>query len=169
MGHHGHHPGRPPPRRARRSGGAGRLDGRQEGQAVPERRVRQRPRVLRARHEPRLPQGQVPAGRTEKLGRLLGRQEVSRQSLDAQQRGAHGELPWELLQSAIQPTPQAALANKLVYVPTNPEASKYISPEVSRQLPTYPENVKVAIKPDTVAEADQTAKIQERFTQWLAS
>jgi hypothetical protein len=40
---------------------------------------------------------------------------------------------------------------------------------VSRQLPTYPENQKVAIKPDTVAEADQTAKIQERFTQWLAS
>ena len=43
---------------------------------LPERRVRQRPRLLRARHEPRLPQGQVPAGRTEDVGRLLGRQEV---------------------------------------------------------------------------------------------
>jgi putative spermidine/putrescine transport system substrate-binding protein len=76
---------------------------------------------------------------------------------------------WEFLQFAVQPKPQADFANKLYYGPTNPEAFKYISPEVSRQLPTYPENVKVTIKPDTVAEADQTAKIQERFTQWLAS
>jgi putative spermidine/putrescine transport system substrate-binding protein len=76
---------------------------------------------------------------------------------------------WEFLQFAVQPKPQADFANKLYYGPTNPEAFKYISPEVSRQLPTYPENAKVAIKSDTVAEADQTAKIQERFTQWLAS
>ena len=79
------------------------------------------------------------------------------------------KLAWEFLQFAVQPKPQADFANKLYYGPTNPEAFKYISPEVSRQLPTYPENVKVAIKPDTVAEADQTARIQERFTQWLAS
>jgi putative spermidine/putrescine transport system substrate-binding protein len=79
------------------------------------------------------------------------------------------KLAWEFLQFAVQPKPQADFANKLYYGPTNPDAFKYISPEVSRQLPTYPENVKVAIKPDTVAEADQTAKIQERFTQWLAS
>jgi putative spermidine/putrescine transport system substrate-binding protein len=79
------------------------------------------------------------------------------------------KLAWEFLQFAVQPKPQADFANKLYYGPTNPEAFKYISSEVSRQLPTYPENVKVTIKPDTVAEADQTAKIQERFTQWLAS
>jgi len=85
-------------------------------------------------------------------------------------KGASNRKPaWEFLQFAVQPKPQADFANKLYYGPTNPEAFKYISPEVSRQLPTYPENVKVAIKPDTVAEADQTAKIQERFTQWLAS
>lgn len=85
-------------------------------------------------------------------------------------KGAPNRKPaWEFLQFAVQPKPQADFANKLYYGPTNPEAFKYISPEVSRQLPTYPENVKVAIKPDTVAEADQTARIQERFTQWLAS
>ena len=85
-------------------------------------------------------------------------------------KGASNRKPaWEFLQFAVQPKPQADFANKLYYGPTNPEAFKYISPEVSRQLPTYPENVKVAIKPDTVAEADQTARIQERFTQWLAS
>jgi putative spermidine/putrescine transport system substrate-binding protein len=79
------------------------------------------------------------------------------------------KLAWEFLQFAVQPKPQADFANKLYYGPTNPEAFKHIPAEVSRQLPTYPENAKVAIKPDTVAEADQTAKIQERFTQWLAS
>ena len=85
-------------------------------------------------------------------------------------KGASNRKPaWEFLQFAVQPKPQADFANKLYYGPTNPEAFKYIAPEVSRQLPTYPENVKVAIKPDTVAEADQTARIQERFTQWLAS
>ncbi|PYM73153.1 MAG: ABC transporter substrate-binding protein [Candidatus Rokuibacteriota bacterium] len=85
-------------------------------------------------------------------------------------KGAPNRKPaWEFLQFAVQPKPQADFANKLYYGPTNPDAFKHISPEVSRQLPTYPENVKVAIKPDTVAEADQTAKIQERFTQWLAS
>jgi hypothetical protein len=61
------------------------------------------------------------------------------------------------------------LREQAVLRPTNPEAFNHIPPEVSRQLPTYPENVKLAIKPDTLAEADQTAKIQERFTQWLAS
>jgi putative spermidine/putrescine transport system substrate-binding protein len=85
-------------------------------------------------------------------------------------KGAPNRKPaWEFLQFAVQAKPQADFANKLYYGPTNPDAFKLISPEVSRQLPTYPENVKVAIKPDTVAEADQTAKIQERFTQWLAS
>ncbi len=85
-------------------------------------------------------------------------------------KGASNRKPaWEFLQFAVQPKPQADFANKLYYGPTNPEAFKHISSEVSRQLPTYPENVKVTIKPDTVAEADQTAKIQERFTQWLAS
>jgi putative spermidine/putrescine transport system substrate-binding protein len=85
-------------------------------------------------------------------------------------KGAPNRKPaWEFLQFAVQPKPQADFANKLYYGPTNPEAFKHIPPEVSRQLPTYPENAKVAIKPDTVAEADHTAKIQERFTQWLAS
>jgi putative spermidine/putrescine transport system substrate-binding protein len=78
------------------------------------------------------------------------------------------KLAWEFLQFAVQPKPQADFANRLYYGPTNPEAFKYVSGDVARQLPTYPENAKVAIKPDTVWEADHTARIQERFTQWLA-
>src|SRR5438034_515638 len=78
------------------------------------------------------------------------------------------KLAWEFLQFAVQAKPQADFANRLFYGPTNPDAFTYVSAEVARQLPTYPENAKVAIKPDTVWEADNTAKIQERFTQWLA-
>src|SRR5262249_58364944 len=78
------------------------------------------------------------------------------------------KLAWEFLQFAVQAKPQADFANRLFYGPTNPDAFKYVSAEVARQLPTYPENAKVAIRPDTVWEADNTAKIQERFTQWLA-
>ena len=76
---------------------------------------------------------------------------------------------WEFLQFAVQPKPQADFANRLYYGPTNPEAFKFVSPEVARQLPTYTENAKVTIRPDTVWEAEHTARIQERFTQWLAA
>ena len=76
---------------------------------------------------------------------------------------------WEFLQFAVQAKPQADFANRLYYGPTNPEAFKFVSPEVARQLPTYSENAKVTIRPDTVWEAEHTAPIQERFTQWLAA
>jgi putative spermidine/putrescine transport system substrate-binding protein len=79
------------------------------------------------------------------------------------------KLAWEFLQFAVQAKPQADFANRLYYGPTNPEAFKYIAGDIARQLPTHPENAKVAIKPDSVWEADNTAKIQERFTQWLAA
>ena len=48
------------------------------------------------------------------------------------------------------------------------QTATQMAPEVARQLPTYSENIKVAIRPDTMWEADNTARIQERFTQWLA-
>ena len=79
------------------------------------------------------------------------------------------KLAWEFLQFAVQPKPQADFANRLFYGPTNPEAFKHIGADVARQLPTYAENAKVAIKSDTVWEAEHTARIQERFTQWLAA
>jgi len=79
------------------------------------------------------------------------------------------KLAFEFLQFTAQAKPQADFANRLYYGPTNPGAFKYISNEVARQLPTYSENARVAIKPDPLWEADNVAKIQERFTQWLAA
>ena len=78
VGHHVDHPGRL--LRAEREGLVEPVDWTvvNKEKLFPERRVRQRDPLLRARHEPRVSQGQVPAGRPEGLGRLLGRQEVSR-------------------------------------------------------------------------------------------
>ena len=78
-------------------------------------------------------------------------------------------LAWELIQFALQAKPQADFSNRLYYGPSNPEAFKHIPTEVARQLPTYAENAKIAIKADPVWEADNAARIQERFTQWLAA
>src|SRR2546428_6243235 len=79
------------------------------------------------------------------------------------------KLAWEFLQFAVQAKPQADFANRLYYGPTNPEAFKFVQPDVARQLPTYTENAKVGIKPDTVWEAEHAAKIQESSRQGLAA
>lgn len=79
------------------------------------------------------------------------------------------KLAWEFVQFAVQAKPQADFANRLYYGPTNPDAFKYVTAEVARQLPTFADNAKVAIRSDTVWEAEHTARIQERFAQWLVS
>jgi putative spermidine/putrescine transport system substrate-binding protein len=85
-------------------------------------------------------------------------------------RGApNKKLAWELIQFAIQPKPQADFANRLYYGPTNPEAFKFISDDIARQLPTHVENARQAIRHDVVWEAENAAKVQERFAQWLAA
>jgi putative spermidine/putrescine transport system substrate-binding protein len=85
-------------------------------------------------------------------------------------RGApNRKLAWEFLQFAVQAKPQADFSTRLYYGPANPEAFQHIPSEVARQLPTHPENAKLAIRSDAVWEAEHTAEIQERFTQWLAT
>jgi putative spermidine/putrescine transport system substrate-binding protein len=50
---------------------------------------------------------------------------------------------WELIRFAVQPDRQAEFAKRLFYGPSNPAAYKDLSPEVSRQLPTYEENLRL--------------------------
>lgn len=78
------------------------------------------------------------------------------------------DLAWQFIQSAVQPKPQAEFCNRLFYGPTNPKAFKFINPAIADQMPTYPQNAAVAVKPDAEWFADNAGKIQERFTQWLA-
>ena len=76
---------------------------------------------------------------------------------------------WEFIQFAVQPERQADFAARLFYGPSNPAAYKHLSAEVARQLPTYPENQKQTVTADAEWEATNAARVQERFTQWLAS
>lgn len=76
---------------------------------------------------------------------------------------------WQFIQHAVQPRPQAEFCNRLFYGPANPAAFQFVKPEFAAQMPTYPANAKNAIRPDPVWFADNAAKIQERFTQWVAT
>jgi len=76
---------------------------------------------------------------------------------------------WRFIQSAIQPQPQAAFSKRLFYGPSNPKAFEFIPPDVAANLPGSTEHASLSVKTDPVWEADNVAKIEERFTQWLAS
>ena len=85
-------------------------------------------------------------------------------------KGAPGrKLAWEFISFASQAKPQAEFNTRLYYGPTNPDAYKLIPKEIAVQLPTYSGNVEVSVKEDDVWEADRIVKLEERFTQWLAS
>jgi putative spermidine/putrescine transport system substrate-binding protein len=79
------------------------------------------------------------------------------------------DLAWQFIQFAVQPKPQAEFCNRLFYGPSNPEAFKFVNPAIADQMPTHPQNRKVAVSPDPEWFADNAAKVQERFTQWVAS
>ena len=78
------------------------------------------------------------------------------------------DLAWQFIQFAVQAKPQAEFCNRLFYGPANPEAFKFVNPAIASQMPTHPQNKKVAVLPDPEWFADNAAKVQERFTQWVA-
>ena len=85
-------------------------------------------------------------------------------------KGAPGrKLAWEFINFASQAKPQAEFNTRLYYGPTNPDAYKLIPKDIAVQLPTYSGNMAVSVKEDDVWEADHVVKLEERFTQWLAS
>ncbi|MCC6469896.1 MAG: polyamine ABC transporter substrate-binding protein [Alphaproteobacteria bacterium] len=79
------------------------------------------------------------------------------------------KLAWEFIQFAVQAKPQAEFCNRLFYGPTNPKAYEFVKPEIAKQMPTWPENAKQTIVANVEWEAANSASLQERFTQWLAS
>jgi putative spermidine/putrescine transport system substrate-binding protein len=78
------------------------------------------------------------------------------------------DLAWQFIQFAVQAKAQAEFCNRLFYGPTNPEAFKFVNPAIAKEMPTHPQNRKVAVLPDAEWFADNAAKVQERFTQWVA-
>jgi putative spermidine/putrescine transport system substrate-binding protein len=79
------------------------------------------------------------------------------------------KLAWEFIQFVSGPKPQAEFNTRLYYGPTNPGAYALIPKDIAVQLPTYSANEAVSVKEDDTWEVDRIAKLEERFTQWLAS
>jgi putative spermidine/putrescine transport system substrate-binding protein len=81
----------------------------------------------------------------------------------------NANLAWQFLQFAAQPELQAEFARRLFYGPSNPAAYSFLTSDISRQLPAYPDNLKQAVQSDVDWDAANIGRVQERFTQWLAS
>jgi putative spermidine/putrescine transport system substrate-binding protein len=79
------------------------------------------------------------------------------------------KLAWEFIQFVSGPKPQAEFNTRLYYGPTNPGAYVLIPKDIAVQLPTYSANEAVSVKENDTWEVDRIAKLEERFTQWLAS
>ena len=79
------------------------------------------------------------------------------------------KLAWEFIQFVSGPKPQAEFSTRLYYGPTNPAAYALIPKDIAVQLPTYSANEAVSVKEDDTWEVDRITKLEERFTQWLAS
>ena len=64
---------------------------------------------------------------------------------------------------------QAAFARLLYYAPQNPKAIDLLDPALAKLMPSYPDNEKVAHVSNYQWWADNNARVQRRFEQWLQS
>jgi len=64
---------------------------------------------------------------------------------------------------------QAVFARMLYYAPQNPKAIPLLDDKIARLMPSYPANEKLAHVVDYTWWADNVAKVQPRFEEWLQS
>jgi putative spermidine/putrescine transport system substrate-binding protein len=64
---------------------------------------------------------------------------------------------------------QAAFARLLYYAPQNPKAIDLLDPALARLMPSHPDNEKIAHTSNYQWWADNVARVQRRFEQWLQS
>jgi len=50
---------------------------------------------------------------------------------------------------------------------TQPEAFNYVKPELAKNCPTYPDNIKAGLKIDAKFWYDNQAAVIERFNSWI--
>jgi putative spermidine/putrescine transport system substrate-binding protein len=68
-----------------------------------------------------------------------------------------------------RPEYQAVFARLLYYAPQNPKAIDLLPPALAKLMPSHPDNEKLAHVIDYRWWADNNAKVQRRFEQWLQS
>jgi putative spermidine/putrescine transport system substrate-binding protein len=70
---------------------------------------------------------------------------------------------------ATRPEPQAAFARLMYYAPQNLKAFDLLEPEIAKQLPSYPENFRIAHVMNNEWWADNYAQVTRRMERWLQS
>jgi len=73
----------------------------------------------------------------------------------------------EFIKFASDPKRQAALVEFFPAGLTQPEAFNYVKPEVAKNCPTYPDNIKAGLKIDAKYWYDNQAAVIERFNSWI--
>jgi len=73
----------------------------------------------------------------------------------------------EFIKFASDPKRQAALVEYFPAGLTQPEAFNYVKPEVAKNCPTYPDNIKAGLKIDAKYWFDNQAAVIERFNSWI--
>ena len=68
-----------------------------------------------------------------------------------------------------RPEHQAVFARLLYYAPQHPKAFDLLEPKLAKLMPSYPENEKLAHTINYKWWADNNARVQRRFEQWLQS
>ena len=78
------------------------------------------------------------------------------------------ELAYKFVAYASDPKVMANQSKFIAYGPTHTDAIPLIAPEVLKDLPTAPENMKTALTLDPQFWADNGDQLKERFSNWLA-
>jgi putative spermidine/putrescine transport system substrate-binding protein len=73
----------------------------------------------------------------------------------------------EFIKFASDPKRMAALTEHFPAGLTQPEAFNYVKPEVAKNCPTYPDNIKNGLKIDAKYWLDNQAAVIERFNGWI--
>ncbi len=79
------------------------------------------------------------------------------------------DVAMEFINFASQAEQQAIMANEIAYAPTNPEAFKFINPEVRPWLSTEPENAAKGFLINAAYWADHLKELQARWDEWKLS
>lgn len=79
------------------------------------------------------------------------------------------DIGWQFIEFAASPQPLAGFCQGAVYGPLNPKAFDYIPEHVQKDMPTYPANLKTAIRQDADLIGRDYVRLMRRFDQWIAT
>ena len=76
---------------------------------------------------------------------------------------------WKFIQFATTPKPMAGFCTDNNMGPMDDRAFELIDPEVAKTMPTYPENMKMAVWQDVEDVGKRLTDMTKRFERWMAT